>query len=60
LEDNFSDVCVEGGISASKLARNNIPTANPIFSGSDFSMVLSATLPDETGSQKSKTAAEIM
>jgi len=35
------------GISASKLARNTIPTATP---GSNFSMVLSVTLPGETGS----------
>ena len=40
--------------------RNNIPTATPMFSGSNFSMELSVTLPDETGSQKSKMAAEIM
>jgi len=31
-----------------------------MFSGSNFSMVLPVTLPDETGSQKSKMAAEIM
>jgi len=48
------------GISASRLARNKIPMATPMFSGSNFSMVLSITLPDETGSQKSKMAAEIM
>jgi hypothetical protein len=39
---------------------NTIPTATPMFSGSYFSMVLSVTLPDETGSQKSKMAAEMM
>jgi len=48
------------GISASRLARNKIPTATPMFSGSNFSMVVSVTLPDKTGSQKSKMAAEIM
>jgi len=48
------------GISASRQARNKIPTAAPMFSGSNFSTVLSVTLPDETGSQKSKMAAEIM
>jgi len=47
-------------ISASGLARNKIPTAIPMFSGSNFLMVLSVTLPDEIGSQKSKMAAEIM
>ena len=31
----------------------------PMFSGSNFSMVQSVALPDETGSQKSKMAAEI-
>jgi len=48
------------GFSASRLARNKIPTATPMFSGSNFSTVLSVTLPEETGSQKSKMAAEIM
>jgi len=48
------------GISASRLARNKIPTATPMFSGSNVSMVLSLTLSDETGSQKSKMAAEIL
>jgi len=48
------------GISASRLARNKIPTTTRMFSGSKFSMVLSVTLPDKTGSQKSKMAAEIM
>jgi len=47
-------------ISASRLARNKIPTAILMFSGSNFSTVLSVTLPDKTGSQKSKMAAEIM
>ena len=58
-------LCWRGGvklpprcISASRLERNKILTATPMFSGSNFSMVLSATLPDETGSQKSKMAAE--
>ena len=41
-------------ISASRLARNDIPTTNPMFSRSTFSMALSVTLPDETGSQKSR------
>jgi len=48
------------GILASELARNKIPTINTMISGSNVSMVLSMTLPDETGSQKSKMAAEIM
>jgi len=48
------------GISASRLARNKILTATPMFLGSNFSMVLSVILTDETGSQKSKMAAEIM
>jgi len=48
------------GISASRLARNKIPTATTMFSGTNFSMVLSVTLQDETGSQKSKMAADIM
>jgi len=48
------------GISASRLARNKISTATHIFSGLNISMVLSVTLPDETGSQKSKMATEIM
>jgi len=47
-------------ITASRLARNKIPTATPMFSGSNFSMVLSITLRDETGSQKSSMAAEIL
>ena len=47
-------------ISASRLARNKIPTATPMFSGSNFSMVLLVTLSDQTGSQKSKMAAEKM
>ena len=46
-------------ISASRLARNKIPTYT-MFLASNFSMVLSVTLPDETGSQKSKMAAEMM
>ncbi len=45
------------GISASRLARNTIPAATPMFWGSNFSMGLSVTLSDETGSQKSKMAA---
>jgi len=45
-------------ISASRLARKKIPTATSMYSGSNFSMVLSVTLTDETGSQKSKMAAE--
>jgi len=48
------------GIPASRLTKNKIPTATPMFLGTNFSMVLSVTLPDETGSQKSKMAAEIM
>jgi len=48
------------GISASRLARNKVPTATLMFSASNLSMVLSVTLPDETGNQKSKMAAEIM
>jgi len=48
------------GISSSRLARNKIPTAAPMFSGSNCSMMLPITLPDETGSQKSEMAAEIM
>ena len=47
-------------ISASRLARNKIPTATLIFSGSNFSIMLSVTLPDETESQKSKMAADMM
>ena len=48
-----TDVCVECNttnrcISASRLARNNILTATSMFSGSNFSMVLSVTLSDET------------
>jgi len=35
------------GIAASRLARNKIPAATPIFSGSNLSIVLSVTLPDE-------------
>jgi len=46
------------GISASRLARNKIPTATHMFPGSNVSIVLSVTLPDETGRQKSKMAAE--
>ena len=62
VEGYFNDFCVEGGkttprcISAYRLAMNKIPTATFIFSGSNFSMMLSVTLPDETGSQKSKMA----
>jgi len=48
------------GLSASRLARNNISTATPMFSGSNVSMALSVTLPDETRIQKSKMVAEIM
>jgi len=54
VEGYLSDVCVEGGvnypqgISASRLARNKIPMATPIFLGSNFSTVLSVTLPNET------------
>jgi len=65
VEGYFSDVCVEGvgkttprGISASRLAKNKIPTGTPMFSRSNVSMLLSVTLPDETGSQKSKMAVE--
>jgi len=43
-----------------RLKRCKIPTATPMFLGSNISMVLSVTLPDETGSQKSKMAAESM
>jgi len=46
------------GISASRLAMNKIPTATPMFSGLNVSMVLSVTLPNEIGSQKSKLVAE--
>ena len=64
----FTDVCVAGGggelphrcISASRLTRYKISTATSMFSGLNFSMVLSVTLPDETGSQKPKMAAEKM
>jgi len=48
------------GISASRLARNKVPTATPMILGSNVSMVLSVTLPDEIVSQKSNMAAEIM
>jgi len=48
------------GISASRLAGNEIPRATPMFSGSNVSMMLSVTLPDETESQKSKMAADIL
>jgi len=48
------------GISVSRLARNKNPKDAPMFSGSNFSMVLSVTLPDETGSQKFKMVAEIL
>ena len=47
-------------ISASRLARNKIQTATPMFLGSNFPMLISVTLPGETGSQKSKMAAENM
>jgi len=47
-------------ISAFRLSRNKTPTATPMFSRSHFSMVLSVSLPYETGSQNSKMAAEIM
>jgi len=66
VERYFSDVCVEGGkttprgISASRLARNKIPTASPMFSGSNILVMLLVTLADETESRKSKMAAEIM
>jgi len=39
------------GISASRLAKNKMSTATPMFSGSNVSMVLLKTLPDETGCQ---------
>ena len=45
-------------ISAFRLARNKVPTANLVLTGSNFSMVLPITLPDGTGSQKSKMAAD--
>jgi len=67
VEGYFGDVCVEWGvkttprgISASRLARNKIPTATPMFLGSNFSIGRSVALPDVTRSQKSKMAAEIM
>jgi len=41
-------------ISASRLARNKMPTSASMFLGSNVSMALSVTLPDETGSQKYK------
>jgi len=46
----------------SRLAGDKLPTATPdrMFSGSNFSMVLSVTLPDQTGSQKCKLAAGII
>ena len=47
-------------ISAARLASNKIQTATPRFSGLNVSMVLSVTLPDETRSQKSKLASEIL
>jgi len=43
------------GISASRLARNKILKATPMFSVSHFSVVLSVTLPYET-----KLVAEII
>ena len=44
-------------ISASRLARIKIPTATPMLLGSNFSMVPSVILPEETGCQKTKMAA---
>ena len=67
VEGYFTDVSVEREgkttprcISASRLDENKSPTATPMFLESTFSMVLSVTLPDKTGSQKSKIAAAIM
>jgi len=57
VESYFSDVFVEGGlnyprgISASRLAKNKIPTAIPMFSGSNLSMVPSVTHPDQMKSR---------
>jgi hypothetical protein len=51
-----SEEKVTQGISASRLAKHTIPTAAPMFLGSNFSLGLSVTLSDETGSQKSKMA----
>ena len=45
---------------ASRLAINKIPMATPMCLWSNFSMVLSVTLPDRTASHTSKMAAEIM
>jgi hypothetical protein len=45
------------GSSAFRLARNKIPTATPMFWGSNFLMGLSVTLTYDIGSQKSKMAA---
>jgi hypothetical protein len=60
----FTPVSNQGGvklppmcISASRLARIKIPTATPMFLGSNFSMVPSVILPEETGCQKTKMAA---
>jgi len=68
VDGYFCDVRVDLGggkttprsISASRLARNKIPTAASMFSGLKCSMVLSVTFPYKTGSQKSKMAAEIL
>ena len=47
-------------ISAYTLARNEIPTVTHVLLGSNYSMVQLVSLPDETGSQKSKMASEII
>jgi len=44
--------------SAIRRDRKTILVSTPIFSGVNFSMAPSETLSDETGSQKSKMAAE--
>ena len=52
-----SEEKVPQSISASTLARNTISRATPMYFGSVFSMGLSVTFSDQTGSQKSKKAA---
>jgi len=44
--------------SAIRRDRNTIPVSTPMFSGVNLSMAPPETLSDETGSQKSKMAAE--
>ena len=53
-------VAPPSNLAAIQRDKNIIPVSIPMFSGARISMVLSVTLPNETGSPKTQMAAEIL